>query len=540
MGVAFLRLALVAALASGVAAQERSELRFCLRADPRTFDPLLAAEDASEAVRYLTAGTLLRLNRQTQKLEPELAKSWTVRDNGKRIDFTLREGVRFSDGAPFGPADVAATVRRLTDPELTSAIADTFRSSGGRITAAPTGPQGVSVFFSAPVAGVESLFDQLAISPARQVPPEKAVLGPFMLDAYKAGQYVLLKRNPHYWRSSAGKRLPRLETIRLDIQSNREIELARFRRGKLHFVDKLAPEAFERLRKEAPAMVVDAGPSLDTEFLWFNQVPDGPLAPHKRRWFQSRRFRRAVSAAINRDDLIRLAYRGYARPAVGPVSQANRQWWNSRLTAHKHDPAQALDLLRQDGFRLDGKTLRDRDGNSVEFSLITNAGSRPREQIGAMVQHDLLKIGIRVNFTPIEFQSLIERITRTNAYDACLLGLSNVEIDPNTQTNLLVSSGTHHAWNPRQAKPATEWEAEIDRLMSEQAAAPTLAARKKAFDRVQEVLAEQVPIVFLLHPDVLLGVSPKVRGAAPSALPPHLFWNIPVISLAPPQERRSH
>jgi peptide/nickel transport system substrate-binding protein len=520
------------------AAQPSSELRFCLRADPKTFDPLLAAEEPSETIRYLTAGVLLRLNRQTQQLEPELAKTWKILNQGKRIDFVLREGVRFSDGVPFGAADVVATVRRLAAPGLNSAIADTFRSGAGEIRAQANGPHAVSIFFSAPVAGVEGLFDQLAISPGRSVPPEKAVLGPFMLAEYKAGQYTLLKRNPYYWKTGGGKRQPYLDSIRLDVQSNREIELVRFRRGELHFVDKLEPEAFERLRKEAPSTVINAGPSLNSEFLWFNQAPAAPTPTHKQRWFESRHFRRAISAAINRDDLIRLVYRGYAHPAAGPVSQANRLWFNSGITAHKYDPAQALDLLRKDGFRLDGHTLRDRSGNAIEFSLITNAGNRTREQMGTMVQHDLKKIGIQVNFTPVEFQSLIERITRTQAYEACLMGLTNVEVDPNSQTNLLVSSGSHHAWNPRQARPATEWEAEIDQLMRLQATAPTLAGRKKAFDRVQELLSEHVPLVFLVNPNVLLGIAPNVRNAAPSALPPHLFWNIASISLGTAEPRR--
>src|SRR5215831_12078472 len=108
-------------------AQPGGQLRFCLHSDPATFDPLLAAEEASETVRYLTGGVLLRFNRQTQQLEPELATSWKVMDGGKRIDFVLRRNVRFSDGTPFTVADVIATIRRLAQPDLHSAIADTIR-----------------------------------------------------------------------------------------------------------------------------------------------------------------------------------------------------------------------------------------------------------------------------------------------------------------------------------------------------------------------------------------------------------------------------
>jgi len=539
MGIAFRVSALLLAALAWAHAQPAQELRFCLRADPKTFDPLLAAEDASETVRYLTAGVLIRFNRQTQKLEPELASAWQVREGGRRIDFTLRRGVLFSDGAPFGPADVVATVRRLAAPDLHSAIADSFHLGAGEIRAEANGADGVSIFFSTPVAGLELLFDQLAMSPARPVQPLAAVLGPFALAEYKSGQYVRLRRNPHYWKTDvAGRRLPYLDSVRLDIQGNREIELMRFRRGELHFVDKLEPDAFDRLHKERPTSVVDAGPSLDKEFLWFNQVAAAPLPAHKQLWFQSKLFRRAISAAINRGDLIRVVYLGHAHPSAGPVSLANKFWFNSALSAPKYEPAQALELLRKDGFRLEGQTLRDRSGNAVEFSLITNAGNHTREQIGAMVQQDLKKIGIRVNFAPLEFQSLIGRIAGDNNYEACLLGLTNVEIDPNSEMNVWMSSGTHHPWNPRQAKPATAWEAEIDDLMKRQASAASPAERKRAFDRVQQIVAEEAPFVFLANPDVLLAVSPAVRNVAPSPLPPHLFWNIERLSLALPEPGR--
>jgi peptide/nickel transport system substrate-binding protein len=456
---------LALALLTCAHAQRAAELRFSVHADPKTFDPLLATEEVSETIRYLTGGVLIRLNRRTQQLEPELATSWKVLDHGRRIDFVLRRNVRFSDGAPFCAADVVATLHRIMAPGLASGIADLFRSAGGEIRAEANGVNEVSVFFSTPVADLAGLFDQLAISPARPVPLETAVLGPFVLQDHKSGQYVLLKRNPHYWKTdAAGERLPYLDSIRLDVLANRETELLRFRRGELDFVDKLEPEAFERLSKDVHSEALNVGPSLDTEFLWFNQNPNAPLPAYEKKWFQSKLFRRAVSVATNRDDIVRLVYHGYAHPAAGFISPTNKFWFNSKLSPPSHDPQLALKLLQEDGFRFDGRTLRDAGGNAVEFSLITNAGSKTRTQMGVILQQDLMKIGIRLNFLPIEFQSLIERITQTARYEACLLGLTNFDVDPNSQMNVWLSSGTQHAWNPEQVKPATAWEAEIDRL----------------------------------------------------------------------------
>ena len=531
----FLSLALVIC----ARAEPNTELRFAVHADPKTFDPLLATEEVSETIRYLTGGVLIRFNRQTQQLQPELASSWNVLDEGKRIDFVLRPNVSFSDGKPFNAADVVATVNRIVSLKEPSAVADLFRSAGGSVSAQANGPDKVSIFFSKPIAGMELLFDELAISSGRSVSLETAVLGPFVLQEHKGGQYVLLKRNPYYWKTGDhGQKLPYLDSIRLVILENRETEVVRYRRGELDFVDKLQPDAFEQLKRDEHSGAMDLGASLDSEFLWFNQKPDAPIPAYKRKWFQSRLFRQAISAATNRDDIVRLVYHGYARPAAGFISPANKFWFDSKIAPTPYDSQRAVNLLQADGFELHGNTLRDREGNPVEFSLITNAGSQTRTQIGIILQQDLAKIGIQLNFVPLEFQSLIEAITRTANYEACLLGLTNFEIDPNSEMNVWLSSGTNHPWNPAQAKPATSWEAEIDRVAESQHTATSAAGRKKAFDAIQEILAKEAPIIFLVHPDALVAVSPSVHNAVPTALPPHLFWNIEYLSVATVQPGR--
>ena len=185
-----------------------------------------------------------------------------------------------------------------------------------------------------------------------------------------------------------------------------------------------------------------------------------------------------MSQAINREDLCRVVYGGHARPGVGPFSEANRFWFNAALKAQSCDSAAALRRLAAEGFQRRGEQMFDRDGHSVEFSVITNAGNRARERIAAMIQQDLRKIGIRLNIVTLDFPSLIERISRTYQYESCLLGLTNVDLDPNAQMNVWLSSGPQHQWNPGQAAPETAWEAEIDKLMRAQAASLDPKRRK--------------------------------------------------------------
>jgi peptide/nickel transport system substrate-binding protein len=510
--------------------QSGGELHFCLHGEPKTFNPLLVEDEPSETVRYLTGGVLIRLNRQTQALEPALAVSWKVSEQGRRVTFHLRTGLHFSDGTPFSAEDVAFTIKALMDPQLHSPTGDTFRSGEGTVDVVAPSSDTVIVTFPAPVAGLERLFDQVPMLSAHSPKKEMAVLGPFYVSDYVPGSYVLLKRNPNYWKKDKdGQALPYLDSIRLDIQRNRDIELVRFRRGEIHLINALDAEYFERLHKETPSGVHDAGAGLDSEQLWFNQVPNAPVPEYKKAWFRKTEFRKAISMAINREDLCRIVFSGHAHPAFGPVSPANQFWFNSALAVPQFDSAGALRLLDSAGFRLEDKVLRDSSGNPVEFTVVTNAGNKSREQMATMIQQDLSEIGIKLSLVTLDFPSLIERITRTYTYEACLLGLVNTDLDPNGQMNVWLSSAENHQWNPKQPKPATAWETELDRLMRAQSSASTERERKADFDKVQQIVAEQQPFIYLVNKDAMSAVSPIVVGASPAVLDPHVFWNAEVL-----------
>jgi len=514
-------------------AHDGGELRVTLKADPKTLNPLLAEEEASDRVRYLTGGVLIRVNRKTQESEPELATSWKLDEGGKRIVFHLRPGLKFSDGSPFGAEDVVATIHAALDPNLHSPKGDPLRA-GGKASVRALDQYTVSLEFEHPIAGVERLFDEIAISPARVAgkADSSVVLGPFTVAEHKTGEYVLLKRNSLYWKKdSAGRQLPYLNSIRLYVLSNRDTELIRFRQGDIQLIDNMPPDLWEQLHADDPAAARDLGPSVESEELWFNQVAKSPLPSYRKAWFRSRNFRKAISMAINRTDLARVAFRGHASPSFGLLSPANKLWFDQSLTSVPHDPEAALKLLKVDGFHRDGEILKDQSGNPVSFSLITNAGNKPRERMGSLIQQDLQQIGIKTNFVPLDFPSIAERIMKTYDYDACMLGLTNVDLDPNGQANVWVSSADLHQWNPSQKTPETSWEADIDQYMRAQASTLDRNQRKTAFDKVQEIAADQEPMLYLVDKNALVAVSPVVQNVDPAVLTPQTYWNIEYLSL---------
>jgi peptide/nickel transport system substrate-binding protein len=507
------------------------EISWSLKYDPRTFDPALVDDQASEMVRFLTGGVLLRVNRVTQQVEPALASSWTISPDGKLITFHLRDHLRFSDGSALTSADVVSTLQRNLNPATQAPVAEEFLDAKSVTVDAPD-PLTVRVHLSKRVVGIGKFFDEIAIEPANHPSQERVTAGSFFVADYKQGEFVRLARNPNYWRHDAkGVQLPYLASVKLDILANRDQDELRFVRGQYQLIESVPAENFSVLAQKAPRAVHDLGPSLNTEQMWFNQSPAAPIPAFEKAWFTSRNFRNAISMAIKRADLARIAYDGHATPANGFVSPANKIWYNQSLPPAQENINAALTALAKDGFRKDGATLVDRDGHPVSFSLLTNAGNHAREKMASLLQQDLAAIGIKLNVVTLDFPALIDRLMHTQNYEAALLGLSNVEPDPSSMMNVWLSSSPNHQWNPSEKSPATPWEAELDRLMNAQAVAATDAERKRSVDRVQQIVAEQQPFIYLVYPNALYAVSPSLSNAYLTVLQPGIVSNIDFIKL---------
>jgi peptide/nickel transport system substrate-binding protein len=260
-------------------------------------------------------------------------------------------------------------------------------------------------------------------------------------------------------------------------------------------------------------------------------VPRRAAAAWEKAWFQSQAFRVAISRAIHRADLARIAYEGHATPAYSFISPANGAWYNRAITVPHEDVPAAKAALARAGFRLNGAVLEDAAGHPVKFSILTNEGNAARFKMATLIQEDLKAIGIQVTVVALDFPALIERLMHTQDYEACLLGLENVDPDPNAMMNVWLSSSPNHQWNPSEKTPATAWEAEIDRAMNVQASSLKDAERKQAVDRVQQIVADQQPFIYLVYPNALYAVSPKLEGVQPAVLEPGLVWNVESLRL---------
>jgi len=508
------------------APRQPGEIVWAIHYDPKTFDPAKVDDQASELLRYLTGGVLLRLNRQTQEPEPQLAESFHVSPQGTLVVFKLRQGLRFSDGSPLTSADVAWSLRRVLDPATQAVVADEFISPS-LVTVDTPDKLTVEVHLPKRIIGIGKIFDEIAIEPEHRPSEGRVTAGPFTVAGYQQGQYVSLRRNPNYWkRDAAGTQLPYASGLRLDVLNNREQEIAAFLRGEYDLIDGLSPDYFNILSQKSPQSVHDLGASLNTEQIWFNQSAASPLPDFERAWFSNLGFRVAVSEAIHRADLVRIAFDGHATPAFGYISPANKLWHNDQLKFPRESVDEANRTLAASGFHRSGNQLYDGAGHPVRFSILINAGNAARQKMAAMIQQDLAVTGMQVTVVALDFPALIERLMHKQDYEACLLGTSNAEPDPSSMMNMWLSSSPNHQWNPSEKKPATTWEAEIDARMQFQATSPSQSDRKLAVDRVQQIVADEQPFIYLVYPNVLQAIAPQLRGTQPTILSPGPVWNI--------------
>jgi peptide/nickel transport system substrate-binding protein len=524
-----------------------------MRSEPKTLNPVTAGDLFSrDVIRRMTAD-LIHINRYTQKTEPALAKSWTASADGRQFTLQLRRGIRFSDGVPFDADDVVFSFKVYLDEKLHSSQRDLLIVSGVPVAVEKLGQYAVRFTFASSYSVGDRFFDSIAILPRHllekdyndgkigedwslNTPPEKiAGLGPFRLKKFVAGERIALERNPNYWKiDSKGQPLPYLDELVFLAVPNVDAEVVRFKAGDTQVINSLNGENYVALAKDEKSghyKLQDAGPSLEYNFLVFNQNSDvgarNPAVAAKQKWFDDVRFRQAVSAAIDRDSIVRLVYRGRGMPLITHVTAGTKLWINDKITV----PRQSLELskqyLRSAGFtwKPDG-ALVDGSGHPVEFTLVVSATNAARSQMATLVQDDLKQLGMKVAVVPMDFRAMLDRVMQSHDYEAALMGFGGGDSDPNSSMNVLTSTGETHIWNLAEKKPGTPWEAEIDQLMEKQLITRDYRGRKKMYDRVQQIMAEQQPIICLASPDVLVGAQQGLENFQPAILEHYTLWNV--------------
>ena len=550
-------------MAKGISGRAGGNLVVALRTEPKTLNPVLSVDATSREVIGMLNADLVHINRRTQRTEPALAKSWTISRDGRRYILRLRKGIKFSDGVPFTADDVVFSFQLYLDERLHSPQRDLLILDDKPIVVRKISAYTVEFDLPKPYGPAERLFDGLAMMPRHllqapyregklaqmwatsSAPKDMAGLGPFRLKEYVPGQRMVLEKNPNYWKNDAhGNRLPYLAELTFVFVPNEDAQVLKFQSKETQIIERVSSDNFAVLERGASASgecMADLGPGLEFTFLFFNlnslEAGKAPKLEAKQAWFRDLKFRQAVSLAMDRKSMARLVYGGRATPIWGNVTPGDKLWMNSSLPHPERSLTAARALLSSDGFSWDsGGQLVDSQKRPVSFTILVSSSNAQRSKMATIAQDDLKQLGMDVQVVPMEFRALVDRLLNTKDYEAALMNLVNGDVDPTPEMSLWLSSGETHLWDLGESKPATPWEAELDRLMQEQMVARDFATRKKLYDRVQQIVSENLPFVFLLSPNILVGAQADVGNFQPGILEPYALWNADELYLRPAGE----
>ncbi|TAD94486.1 MAG: ABC transporter substrate-binding protein [Oscillatoriales cyanobacterium] len=536
---------------------------------PATFNYPLN-QSAYSVFGYLNEG-LINENGLTSELEPGLAESWEVSKDGKKIVFTLREGLKWSDGEPMTTDDIIFSYDKIYfNDKIPSGLKDTLRVGMSRqfpklkkldsrrvefSVAEPFAPF-IRYAGGIPILPAHILQESISNTDSEGKPkflstwgtdtdPKKIVgNGQYRMLSYTPNQRVVLERNPYFWRKDTqGTTQPYIQQIVWQIIENTDTQLLNFRSGDLDSLD-VQPEVFPLLKREEKRgkyTVFNGGPDTGSVFMCFNlnkgrNPQKQPFVdPIKSRWFATKEFRQAIAYAINRDAMTNNIYRGLGAPLHSPIPAQSPFYLSPKegLKTYNYDPKKAKELLLSAGFKYnDEGDLLDRDGNKVRFTLLMAAGKKVREQMGTQIKQDLGKLGMQIDTQFLSFNTYVEKLRLTKNWDTYLGGFTG-GLEPHSGYNIWSVNGTLHSFNqgPLAGEPpikgwkVADWEQKIDDLYVKASQELNEAKRKEIYAETQRIIAEQVPFIYMVNPLTFEAVRDRISGIKYSAIG-GAFWNL--------------
>ncbi len=546
-----------------------SQVVEAILSDPKTFNAVLSQE--SPNIFGLTYEGLIRENPLTGETEPALAESWQISDDKLKIIFTLRENLKWSDGEPLSADDVVFSYNQLyLNEEIPSNARDSLRV--GKSGAFPKVKKinNLQVEFTIPEPFAPFLGSTgLSILPAHALretvekkgkdgkplllstwgvdtsPEQIIVNGPYKLESYSTSQRIIFTRNPYYWqKDEQGNQLPYIDKVVWEIVESTDTSLLQFRSGSLDSIG-VSPEYFSLLKKEEKRgnfAIYNGGPAYGLTFMAFNlnqgKREGKPLIdPVKSKWFNNVNFRRAVAYGIDRQRMINNIYRGLGQPQNSQIS-IQSPYYDTNIKGYEYNPELAKELLLAEGFKYDDEgNLLDVKGNRVRFTLLTNSGNKIREALGSQIKVDLEKIGITVDFQPIQFNVLVNKLTDSLDWEAHIIGFGGGN-EPHWSSNLWFPDGNLHLFNqkpqpgrkPIQARKVAEWEKKIGELYIEAARELDQEKRKQIYAQTQKLTSEYLPLIYLVNPYSLAAVRNRIQEVKYSALG-GAFWNLETLKI---------
>lgn len=554
-------------------AQSVPQIVFVSPSDPSTFNAPL--NQSAFNVFWLINEGMVSQNGQTGELEPAMAESWEFSEDQRQITFTLREGLRWSDGEPLTADDVVFSYNDVyLNPGVPTGIKDILRVGDDFPTVEKVDERRVKFTVPEPFApflryaGGIGILPKHALYEATQTtndagelaylstwgtdtdPQEIVGAGVYRLTTYVPGQRVILERNPYYWRQDdQGNEQPYIPRVVIQIIESDETQSIAFRSGELDNLS-VQPEVFSLLKREEEKgkyTIYNGGPDLGSRLFGFNlsqasNAEGKPFVdPIKSAWFNNTQFRQAIAYSLNREKMKNNIYRGLGEVQHSPLSVQNPFYRSPEegLPTYAYDPDQARQLFEAAGFEYDDEgLLHDGSGNRVKFQMLCKSEEKVRVDMAVQIQQDLKAVGIQADLQVLNFNTVVQNL-RSRNWDSYVGGFGGGGVEPHSSFNIWYSGGSLHQFNqgpipgqdPIENWQVSDWEKEIDRLFIEGSQELDEAKRKEIYGEFQQIVAEQVPFIYLVSAYTLEAVRDRIENIQFSALG-GAFWNLYELDIA--------
>jgi peptide/nickel transport system substrate-binding protein len=539
-----------------------------IASDPKTFNPWVAADSTSSELGGLMFPSLVSTDPYNGEIMPELAAEYKVDPDHLTYIVRLRKGLKWSDGKPITADDVEYTYNTIIAKGYGNSSARDVISVEGKppvvtvvdpltikfVTAKPFVPflrtgLGVSI---APKHVVQPIisskdgrarFDRLWSQSDTTATKTLVTSGPFVLKRFVPSQRVEFARTKNYYAldPTTQKQLPYLDGLTYLFVPDVNTVLLKFKAKETDVSGVRNKDAVQLVSQQQQLnfKLYNLGAQLGTNFLMFNlnQRKDSKgkpyVEPYKSAWFNDVNFRQAVNHAINRQNIIDGYLKGIGTPSYCDQAQAS-PFFDKQLQPINQDLSYSESLLQKSGFKkgTDGM-LHDKDGHLVEFSILSYAGSTFCDAECNYMQNDLKKLGMKVNYVPLEFNVLQDKISGSKDWEAVAMALTGDPYEPNNGANVYHSNGRMHLFDLRDvhdgtivATDARPWEKQLDSIFASGAQEFDPVKRKAIYDQYEQILYDQVPFIYTVTPMVLIGARNTVQNYQPTQLSQQAFSGI--------------
>jgi peptide/nickel transport system substrate-binding protein len=452
--------------------------------DSKTFDPTYSVQFTERQVLYVVYNTLVRFGPDFS-IQPELAESWQIEEDGKRIVFKLRTGVKFHDGSDFN----AEAVKWNIEHRLNQNVASPQRQQLDPIIASVDviDPSAVAINLKERSPGLLSLLGErpgFMISPTaakkfgKDLGNNPVGTGPFVFKEWVKGSHITVERNPEYW--EAGK--PYLDRIVFRDIAGSVVGAQRLVTGELDFVGDMSPQEIKQLEGRQGLKLYPITVGRWYSLQWHVYEPP----------FDNAKLRQAIAHGIDRKRINDIVMDGKGNLIDGPTPEG-LWWFNPNARSYPYDPARAKALLAEAGHP-----------NGFEYTLST-----PQvgvfQQINQLVQEQLAVVGIKLKLEPVAQSEWYDRVVKRST-----------NMTPTRWTQRPDPDGLLYIlFHSKGFANTTGYKNErVDKLLEEGRNTYDQAARNKIYDEAQDIIAKDIPMLSLLYSVEFAALRDNVRGFA--------------------------